>query len=166
MNALLLVLATVVVCLNASPYVPRPARDSSYASDLTCKIVNDQIYVNGVPRGRMTPAQKEELKLYNQRMRDWSLQVHDQVHHHIESAADSDSHRAIITAGSSRQEGARSVYQHSRSSTSYVKQQGPSRGSDYNPDDQFQEMAQPRSSYITTEIHQVKFPEPPSFCRL
>ena len=87
---------------------------------------------------------------------------------HIETAMDrsTGTHSSRITSSSSSHSGSNSNFQQNTNTNTYQKQTGVynRNSNNYDPDDQFREMAQAKTSSVS-EIGQAPFPEPPSFCR-
>uniref|UniRef100_A0A0N5ADB1 Pepsin-I3 domain-containing protein n=1 Tax=Syphacia muris TaxID=451379 RepID=A0A0N5ADB1_9BILA len=156
MKFFLILVSLLIVYTTAAP--PRSTY-RNHSSSVKCKIVNNQIYVNGQYRGVLTNAQIEELQNYNRRLVEWSKLMQNNPSARIETSPNHAS--AAIESNTFRHEGDNTELHHSGNRAHYTKEVY-----DYSdPNDQFQEMAQPRTSHYNSVNMEMNFPEPPSFCR-
>uniref|UniRef100_A0A5S6P7C0 Pepsin-I3 domain-containing protein n=2 Tax=Brugia malayi TaxID=6279 RepID=A0A5S6P7C0_BRUMA len=57
-----------------------PASLSVVANGVTCVIIDNKIYVDGVYKGNATKENIEEVKIYNEKMREWAKELHNTMY--------------------------------------------------------------------------------------
>ncbi|VDM10932.1 unnamed protein product [Wuchereria bancrofti] len=65
-----------------------PVSLSAVANGVTCVIVDNKIYVNGVYKGNATNENIEEVKTYNEKMREWTKELHNTMYTTMKKAVE------------------------------------------------------------------------------